>query len=61
MLSLAVAGGALYTMGGLVYGLKRPDPWPRVFGFHEIFHACTVAAFACQYIAIWLIVRQAGG
>lgn len=55
-LALTVAGGALYTAGGLVYGLKRPDPWPRVFGFHEIFHACTVAAFACQYAAIWAIV-----
>ena len=45
-LSLAVAGGAVYTLGALAYGLKRPDPWPRVFGFHEVFHACTVAAFA---------------
>lgn len=58
-LSLAAAGGVLYTVGGLVYGLRRPDPWPRVFGFHEIFHACTVAAFACQYIAVSLIVYQA--
>jgi hemolysin III len=58
-LSLAVAGGVLYTLGGLAYGLQQPDPWPRVFGFHEIFHACTVAAFACQYIAISLIVYRA--
>ena len=58
-LSLTVAGGVLYTLGGLTYGLRRPDPWPKVFGFHEIFHACTVAAFACQYIAISLIVYRA--
>jgi hemolysin III len=56
---LVAAGGVLYTLGGLAYGLKRPDPWPRIFGFHEIFHACTVAAFVCQYIAISLIVCQA--
>ncbi len=55
---LAAAGGALYTLGGLVYGLRRPDPWPRVFGFHEVFHACTVAAFACQYVAVSLIVYR---
>jgi hemolysin III len=58
-LALAAVGGVLYTLGGLAYGLKRPDPWPRVFGFHEIFHACTVAAFACQYVAVSLIVYQA--
>jgi hemolysin III len=58
-LSLAVAGGVLYTLGALAYGMRRPDPWPRVFGFHEVFHACTVAAFACQYIAISLIVYRA--
>jgi hemolysin III len=58
-LSLVVAGGVLYTLGGLMYGLRRPDPWPRVFGFHEIFHACTVAAFACQYVAVALIVYRA--
>jgi hemolysin III len=49
----------LYTLGGVAYGLKRPDPWPRWFGFHEIFHACTVAAFACQYIAVSLVVYHA--
>jgi hemolysin III len=57
--ALAIAGGGLYTLGGLAYGLRRPDPWPRVFGFHEVFHACTVAAFVCQYIAVSLIVYRA--
>jgi hemolysin III len=58
-LALVAAGGVMYTLGGVVYGLKRPDPWPRVLGFHEIFHAFTVAAFTCQYIAVWLVTRQA--
>lgn len=58
-LALVGAGGMLYTLGGLAYGLRRPDPWPRVFGFHEVFHACTVVAFACQYAAVSLIVYQA--
>jgi hemolysin III len=56
---LVAVGGLLYTFGGLVYGLKRPDPNPRWFGFHEIFHACTVLAFACQYIAASMVVYRA--
>jgi hemolysin III len=56
---LIAVGGLLYTFGGLVYGLKRPNPSPRWFGFHEIFHACTVAAFACQYIAASMVVYRA--
>jgi len=54
---LVAVGGILYTLGGIVYGLRRPDPWPRVFGFHEVFHSLTVAAFTCQFIAVWLVVR----
>ena len=49
---LIVVGGALYTMGGLVYGFKWPDPSPRVFGFHEVFHSFTVAAFVAQYVGV---------
>jgi hemolysin III len=56
---LIATGGFLYTIGGLVYGLKRPNPSPKYFGFHEIFHACTVAAFACQYIAASFVVYRA--
>jgi len=52
VLWLVVAGGVAYTVGALVYGLKRPDPSPRWFGFHEIFHSLTVAAFACHYVAV---------
>jgi hemolysin III len=55
MLTLVVAGGVLYTLGALVYGLKRPDPFPAHFGFHEIFHTCTVLAFLCHWTAALLI------
>jgi hemolysin III len=46
-----VVGGGLYTLGGLVYGLKRPNPFPQWFGFHEVFHSFVVAAFICHYVA----------
>jgi len=55
-LVLIAIGGLTYTLGGIVYGLKRPDPWPGTFGFHEIFHACTIVAAICQYVAIWLVI-----
>lgn len=51
VITLIAVGGVLYTLGGLVYGLKRPDPFPRWFGFHEVFHAFTIAAFVCHYTA----------
>ncbi|TQK69926.1 MULTISPECIES: hemolysin III family protein [unclassified Nocardioides] len=51
---LIAVGGALYTMGGLVYGFKWPNPSPRVFGFHEIFHGFTVAAFVAHYVGVSL-------
>lgn len=54
VLVLVAAGGLLYTAGGIVYGLKRPDPWPRWFGFHEVFHTFTILAFAAHYIGISL-------
>ncbi len=57
--TLVVVGGALYTLGGLVYGLQRPDPNPRWFGFHEVFHALTVAAFATHYVGLSLAVYSA--
>jgi hemolysin III len=57
--ALAIAGGALYSLGGLVYAARRPDPAPRVFGFHEVFHALTIAAFGAQYVAVSLVVYLA--
>jgi hemolysin III len=53
---MIVVGGVLYTLGAVVYGTKRPNPSPRWFGFHEIFHAFTIAAFAAHYIGLSLIV-----
>ena len=53
---LIVAGGVLYTLGAVVYGTKKPDPSPTWFGFHEIFHAFTVAAWACHCVAVYLAV-----
>jgi hemolysin III len=54
-LVLVVVGGILYTAGAVVYATRRPDPSPRIFGFHEIFHLFVVAAAVCHFIA----VRQA--
>ncbi|MFG3027426.1 hemolysin III family protein [Streptomyces sp. NPDC048253] len=54
VLVLVIAGGLLYTAGAVVYGLKRPDPSPAWFGFHEVFHALTIAAFTAHYTAILL-------
>ncbi|AEG45171.1 hemolysin III family protein [Isoptericola variabilis] len=51
---LVAGGGLAYTLGAIVYGTKRPDPSPRWFGFHEIFHALTVVGFACHTVAIFL-------
>lgn len=54
VLVLIAAGGALYTLGGVVYGFQRPDPWPRWFGFHEVFHTFTILAFVTHYVGISL-------
>ena len=54
-MTLVFVGGAFYTIGAVVYGTKRPNPWPRHFGFHEIFHACTLLAFLCHWTAVLLV------
>ncbi len=51
---LILVGGALYTIGGLVYGVKWPDPSPRWFGFHEVFHTFTILAFLNHYVGVSL-------
>jgi len=56
---LIVVGGVLYTAGGIVYGLRRPNPFPRWFGFHEVFHALTIAAFVVHYIALMMVAVSA--
>ncbi len=53
---LIAAGGICYIIGAVIYALRRPDPWPRVYGFHEIFHTLTIAAYACHMVAIFLVV-----
>jgi hemolysin III len=55
-LTLIAIGGAFYTAGAVIYALKRPDPVPSVFGYHELFHALVVAAAACQYVGVALFV-----
>ena len=52
VLTLLVAGGLLYTVGGLVYGLQRPNPSPVWFGFHEVFHSLTILAFITHYVGV---------
>ncbi|MEV6033771.1 hemolysin III family protein [Nonomuraea sp. NPDC052116] len=53
---LVAVGGVFYSAGAVVYGLRRPDPSPRWFGFHEVFHAFTLAAYLVQYIAVSIVV-----
>lgn len=49
---LIVTGGVLYIAGAVVYGIKRPDPAPRWFGFHEIFHSLTILGYGCHFAAL---------
>jgi hemolysin III len=51
---LLVLGGVLYVIGGVVYGLRRPNPFPAWFGFHEVFHTLTVVAFAAHFAGVWI-------
>jgi hemolysin III len=57
---LLAAGGLAYTAGAVVYAVKRPDPFPKVFGYHELFHALTIGALACQYVAVAFFVVRVG-
>jgi len=54
VIALVAVGGGLYTIGGVVYGIKRPNPWPRWFGFHEVFHTFTILAFVSHYVGVSL-------
>ena len=56
--ALLAAGGLAYTLGAVVYASHRPNPAPRVFGYHEVFHALTIVALACQYVAIAFFVTR---
>src|SRR3954451_2521542 len=54
VLVLIAAGGVFYIAGGAVYGFRRPDPWPRYFGFHEVFHSLTILASVSHYVGVSL-------
>ncbi|MBS2024847.1 MAG: hemolysin III family protein [Deltaproteobacteria bacterium] len=59
-LALLFGGGVLYTLGAIIYGARRPDPFPRTFGFHEIFHLLVVAAAGIHYVAVWDAISRLG-
>jgi hemolysin III len=52
VLTLLVVGGIFYSLGGVIYGIKRPNPLPTWFGFHEVFHSCTIVAFVVHYVGV---------
>ena len=58
IVSLVVLGGLIYTAGAVVYARRRPDPSPTWFGYHEIFHACTIVAALCHFAAIAIVVLR---
>lgn len=58
VMTLIALGGVLYTLGAVVYGIKRPNPSPRWFGFHEIFHALTILAFVSHYVAATIVLHR---
>jgi hemolysin III len=55
-LALLALGGLLYSAGAAIYAFRRPNPWPRVFGFHEIFHLLVIAAAVTHFIAVWRVL-----
>jgi hemolysin III len=59
---LFLLGGLLYSAGATIYALRRPNPWPRVFGFHELFHVLVIAAAVVHFIAMaaWVVPHAAG-
>jgi hemolysin III len=59
-LVLIISGGVLYTVGAVVFSFQRPNPWPRVFGFHEIFHAFVVLAATAHFVALagWVVLPK---
>ncbi len=50
--AFVVAGGVWFTIGAIIYALRWPDPWPRVFGFHEVFHVLIIIGCACHFVAV---------
>jgi hemolysin III len=60
-LAMLAAGGALYTVGAVVYATGKPDPSPRIFGYHEVFHALVIAAAVLHFAVVAGAVRSIGG
>src|SRR5512133_3917491 len=60
-LRLLLVGGLVYTAGAVVYALRSPDPFPGVFGYHEIFHLLVIAAAACHFVVVFRVVRMLAG
>lgn len=58
-LGLLLLGGVAYSVGGIMYAFRRPDPWPRVFGYHEVFHSFTVAGSVFHYLAVAVFLLPA--
>ncbi|MFT3709876.1 MAG: hemolysin III family protein [Archangium sp.] len=52
-----LAGGILYSVGAIAYATKKPNLWPKVFGYHEVFHAFVILAAACHFVAVTLVAR----
>ena len=59
-IGLLLAGGALYTTGSIVLATHRPNPSPRVFGYHEVFHSLVVAGSVCHFLFVSVVVRSVG-
>ena len=55
---LIAVGGLLYTVGAIFYATRRPNTWPKTFGYHEYFHACVSLAALCHCVAIWMLLFQ---
>ena len=58
IVGLIAFGGVLYSMGAVVYARKKPDPNPSWFGYHEVFHAFTIAAFGVQWVAVAIVATS---
>ena len=56
VLALLLLGGIAYTGGAVIYARRAPNPWPRTFGYHEIFHVGVIAGSICHYVAVWRVV-----
>jgi hemolysin III len=60
-IAMLVVSGTTYSLGAVVYALRRPDPIPRVFGYHEVFHLIVILASVCLFIHVVMVLRAAGG